>query len=242
MRIDRVAAAAYEVRAPGHGMHLVAADGTSIASAVPPRRPQRRQRLFLAQALPLAAALQGLEPMHASAVEVDGRVVVLTAASGTGKSTIAAHAVALGAGFVADDVVALELEAGTVLAHPGPARASIAPHDAAVLGLRLGRLVPDGDKLLAQPVPAAEALPLGLVVRLVRGDGRRPGLRPLSAPLGRTLLASAFLAYLRTPERLGNQLAVHGAVAATVPVVELELAGPPQVAAELVLRHAERLR
>jgi hypothetical protein len=240
MRIERLADAGYEVRAPGHGTHLVAADGTTIASAVPARR-RLLQTLFFAQALPLAAALQGLEPMHASAVEVGGRAVVFTASSGTGKSTVAAHAVALGAGFVADDVVALELDGDAVLAHPGPARASIAPHDAVVLGARLGRLVPEGDKLLARPVPAPGPLPLGLVVRLVRGAGR-PGLRASSAPLGRTLLASAFLAYLRTPERLVHQLAVHSAVAATVPVVELELAGPPQTAAELVLRHAERLR
>lgn len=238
MRIDRVGTA-FEVYAPRHGMHLVAADGAAIASALPSGRPERTQRLFFAQALPLACTLQGLEPLHASAVEAGGRAIAFAAASGTGKSTLAAHAVSLGAGFVADDVVALELDGGTVVAHAGPPRASIAPEEAAAVAF--GAAVPDGDKLLARPVPAAASLPLGLVVRLVRGSGRRPRLRPLTSPLGRTLLAASFLPYLRTPERLLNQLSLHAALASTVPVLELELAGPPAAAAELVLRHAAEL-
>lgn len=241
MRIER-AVPGYVVHAPGHGTHVVSADGAAVVSALPGEGPRQGERLLVAQTLPLAATLQGLEPLHASAVAVGGRAVAFTAPSGAGKSTLAAHAVAAGAGFLTDDVLALELDGATVVAHAGPPRASLSPADAAGLGGETGGAVPDDPgKVLVVPVPAAAEVPLGLVVRLVRRGGVRPWLRELSAPLGRTLLATAFLPYLTTPERLARQLALHAALAATVPVLELETTDSAPAAAELVLRRAGEL-
>lgn len=240
MRIGRTSTG-YVVHAPGHGTHLVTADGGAVVSALPGDGPRTGDRLLLAQALPLAATLQGLEPLHASAVAVDGRAVAFTAPSGAGKSTLAAHAVASGAGFLTDDVLALELHRDAVVAHAGPPRASLSPADAAAVAAANRPALEDGNKLLTEAVPVAAELPLGLVVRLVRRDGARPRLRELTSPLGRTLLAASFLPYLTTPERLARQLALHAALAEAVPVVELETTATAPAAAELALRHAEGL-
>jgi hypothetical protein len=47
---------------------------------------------------------RGELPLHASCVEIDGRAVVFSGLSGTGKSTLAAAMVALGTRMLADDV------------------------------------------------------------------------------------------------------------------------------------------
>ena len=83
------------------------------------------QRFLVGQLLPLASLLHRYEPLHASAVAIDGRVVVLMGTSGAGKSSVALHLTATGAGLMADDVTVLELRQGTVVAHPGPRLASI---------------------------------------------------------------------------------------------------------------------
>ena len=48
-------------------------------------------------------------PLHATAVSIDGRAVLLRGASGSGKSALALELIALGAGLIADDGVALEM-------------------------------------------------------------------------------------------------------------------------------------
>src|SRR6266511_295146 len=138
MRIDSHVSAGYRIWAPYYGRHLVSADGRSIRSALPNVSPWRWQRLFFAQTLPLAAALQGLEVFHASAVAVHGRVAAFVGSSRTGKTSVAAHLVALGASFVTDDVLAVERLGSDVVAHPGPARLSIED-------LELGR-IPDSER------------------------------------------------------------------------------------------------
>src|SRR6266508_6040431 len=87
MRIDSHVSAGYRIWAPYYGRHLVSADGRSIRSALPNVTPWRWQRLFFAQALPLAAALQGLEVFHASAVALRGRVLAFVGAPGAGKTS-----------------------------------------------------------------------------------------------------------------------------------------------------------
>jgi hypothetical protein len=235
--------AGYRVHAPRYGLHLVSTDGTQVTSALPRNNPLGAQRLLFAQTLPLAAALQGLEPLHASAVALDGNALAFTAPSGTGKSSLAAHLVAAGAGFLTDDVLALERGDDGVVAHPGAARLSLAPAELraatragrARLGGRVGR----GDgKVVLEPPPGAPAR-LAALYRLRRG-GSTARVCEHDPPEPLPILASAFLPYLRTPDRLRNQLAVCEAVVETVRSFELVL--PPTLgardAAELVLAHA----
>jgi len=219
MRIDRRADEGYRIWAPYYGRHLVSADGRSIRSALPNVSPWRWQRLFFAQTLPLASALQGLEVFHASAVAVGGRVAAFVGSSGTGKTSIAAHLVALGATFVTDDVLAIEAAGATVVAHPGPARLSIDDSELRRIPegqrSRLGVPVGRSDKLMIEPEPTTAPLPLAGLYFLKRpaSDVSRVTIKEAEATATRSLLGSGFLAYLDTPERLRNHLDVCSAIA-----------------------------
>jgi hypothetical protein len=211
MRVEAHPELGYRIWAPGHGRHLVSADGASIDSVVPRAPDIRWQRLLLAQPLPLAALLQGLELFHASAVELDGRTVAFVAASGTGKTSLAAHLVAGGAGFVTDDVLALEAVAGTVVAHPGANVLHLSEAELSAMEpqkrVRLGAAVGQSDKThLRVPVSGHERQ-LAAVYFLERSsDFGELAVHELAPPEPRRLLASTFVSYVDLPSRLIAQL------------------------------------
>ncbi|MEQ3624471.1 MAG: HPr kinase/phosphatase C-terminal domain-containing protein [Celeribacter sp.] len=66
-----------------------------------------------------AAAARG-EIIHASAVAVEGRALLILGPSGAGKSALALQMIALGAVLVADDRVALSAQPDGVIAAPAP--------------------------------------------------------------------------------------------------------------------------
>lgn len=59
--------------------------------------------------------------IHASCVALDGRAVLIRGAAGSGKSGLALHLMALGAGLIADDRTALHLRDGWPVASCPPA-------------------------------------------------------------------------------------------------------------------------
>lgn len=59
--------------------------------------------------------------LHASTVQIDGKAVVITGPSGSGKSGLALQLLSLGAGLIADDMTRLTQRDGVLIAHP-PAR------------------------------------------------------------------------------------------------------------------------
>lgn len=66
------------------------------------------------------------QTVHASAVAIDGRGVLLIGASGRGKSSLALELIALGAALVADDQVVLtRRQDAIVLTAPAPTRGLI---------------------------------------------------------------------------------------------------------------------
>jgi hypothetical protein len=211
MSVEVHAQAGYRIAAPGFGTHLVSSDGAGILSAVPRISAWRWQRLLFAQVVPLAATLQGLELFHASAVERSGRVVGLIAASGTGKSSIAAHLVSRGARYVADDVLALEPVNGETVAHPGPATASVYRSELRSLGAagarRVGVVIGQSDKVQLAVQPIEGALPLEAIYFIDRRRDTIPfAIDEVRPPDPRLLLASSFISYLRTPEFLVGHL------------------------------------
>jgi hypothetical protein len=246
MRIDSHVSAGYRIWAPYYGRHLVSRDGRSIRSALPNVTPWRWQRLFFAQALPLASALQGLEVFHASAVALRGRVLAFVGASGAGKTSVAAHLVALGASFVTDDVLAIEADAEGVRAHPGPARLSIddaelrriPPIQQGRVGARVGR----SDKLMLEPTPVDRPLTLAHLYFLRRVDGPdRVHIVEPNQSAARTLLGSGFLNYLRSPDHLRRHLDVCAATSEFVRLhdVEVPTGCRAREVAATVLAHAE---
>lgn len=228
MRIDGRGDAGFEIRAPRHGRHLVSADGSLVRSALPGDGSRRWERLLAAQVLPLAAALQGLEPLHASAVSLGDRAVAFVAPSGVGKTSIAAQLVSEGATFVADDVLAVEPHGDELLAHPG-------------VGL-LNMPTADGEKMQVAVVAADAPIPLAAVYFLrAGGEGDRSRVEPERPPAARRLLASTFLRYLRSPERLLVHLDVCARIGVAVPTFEVVVprGAPAALAAAAVRDHAE---
>jgi hypothetical protein len=181
------------------GEHSLSADGLRLLIRAQGAAPARWQRFLLAQVLPFAAAVKGLEVMHASAVVLGGGAVALLGPGGAGKTTLALALCELGASFLADDVLALELRDSELLAHPGGPRAAIKGES----------------ERLVKVAGARAPVPLRAVVLIERG-GEATG-RPVLAPLrgGRELLAGSFNLMLRDPERSARLLEVCALVART---------------------------
>lgn len=235
----------YRVSAPGHGRHLVSSDGARILSVLPAVTPWRLQRLLFAQVLPLASALHGFELFHASAVALRGRALGFVAASGTGKTSVAAHLIAHGASFVTDDVMALEDRSGEILVHPGAGMAGI--HAAELRAMtpqgrgRLGSVLGRAGKVYVSLQPVERALPLAAVYYLERtGRIDRFAIAENRPPDPQLLLSSSFIWYLRSPEHLLNHLDVCARVAGSVRAftVRVPTGVPASDAAELLEDHA----
>lgn len=240
LRVESDDAAGYLIWADGYGLHLVSSDGAELRSALPGGPAWVERRLLASQVLPLVAALHGREPLHAAGVMVAGRLIALTAPSGTGKSSTACHLVAQGGGFFADDVVALALDARRVLAHPGPRMVNVPESELAGLSsaerARLGRSLGVGTGRYLEPAAPPPARPLDGILCLERRPLATPGIAPLD-DVAATLLASAALPHFDRPRRLLGQLEMVGALERTVPLARLRVG-----AAEDASRVAHRVR
>jgi hypothetical protein len=240
MSVDRSSDGSFRIWAPRHGLYVVAADGSTIAGAPPYGPTWRWERLALAQALPLAAALQGLELLHASAIALDGQAIAITGPSGTGKTSTAFHALRLGCTLVTDDVLALEIRDGVPTAFPGTRVARVDPAQMRAIPAterqRLGALMARGEKHHLAVGGARRPLPLGAVYQLVRPveSARRIEITADDPPDPLSILGNAFLTYLRSPARLRLQLDVCAAIIEQVPMRRVEV--PPGAEASEVAR------
>lgn len=228
LRVDSRDGLGYRIWAPYYGRHLVSPDGASVESALPRVPFARWQRLFFGEALPLAACLHGLHLVRSSAVAIGGRVVAFLGPKDSGKTAFTAHLVALGAEFVTDDALALELTPGGIVAHPGPARLSIERGEfervPSTQRARVGDCVGRSDKLMLEPAPIAAPLPLDRIYLLRPGAAveRATITHADPAPLG-LLLGATVVDYLRAPDVLQLQLDVCNALAETIPVFDVDL-------------------
>jgi hypothetical protein len=246
LSVERDDEIGFRVWAPRHGCYHVASDGRRIMAAPPAGAAWRWERLVLAQVLPLAAVLHGMEILHASAVEVAGRAVAFLGGSGVGKTTVAARIVARGARLVTDDVLAVDAVGSAVRAHRGGTVARVDPKELRDMtpGERrvLGAVHARAEKWHVTPALAPERLPLGLTYHLVRPAGVEGveivGVQPYDPAL---LLGSAFLGYLAEPERLRRQLDVCSAIAHLTPLYQVRAGNRAASAdvAEAVLEHAQ---
>jgi hypothetical protein len=243
MRVESDPELGFRIWAPGHGRHLVSPDGTRIRSIVDGRVDRRWERLLMAQPLPLAALLQGLELFHASAVELSGRTVAFVAESGTGKTSLAAHLISNGAGFVTDDVLALEVVDDRVTAHTGAALLNLFDTELQSVPAharpRLGRPVRTSDKVqLSLPADAAPR-ELAAVFFLSRHQSYDTLRITDSSPAEpRRLLGSSFIVYLDTPSRLMSQLDFCAAFAPRVPAFDVHV--PAEYGAGALAEQIER--
>lgn len=104
---------------PVYGTSIVSTDGRQVLGAEGSGGVAAWQRLLVAQVLPFAAVLQGLEVLHASAIAVGGKAVALAGPSGSGKTSLALELCRRGAELLTDDVIALERVCEALIVHPG---------------------------------------------------------------------------------------------------------------------------
>jgi hypothetical protein len=154
---------------------FLARKGRELIIDPAPAVEERVLRLsILGPVLTLLLHQRGRFVLHASAIEADGYAVAFTAASGQGKSTLAAVLARRGYGIFADDKTALDVSKGECVAYPGAPRLKLWPESIAYLGETpedLPRLHPLYEKR-SKPVPRQSAqrpLPLGCIYLLSEG-------------------------------------------------------------------------
>jgi len=102
VRVTIPAVAHYWVEA---GTHVI------VQPILPEDAPDIRVFL-LGTVLAILCFQRGLLPLHASAVDIDGRALLVSGVSGAGKSTLAAALSARGYRLLSDDLCALEMQDG----------------------------------------------------------------------------------------------------------------------------------
>ncbi len=161
-------------------------DGCSIRVDPDPAASERNVRLYLlGSAMGLLLHQRRILPLHANAIDIDGRAIAFMGRSGEGKSTLAAAFHDRGRRILSDDVCAVTRGDAGFIAQPGIPRLRLW-RDAVE---RSGR-VTDGherafdalDKYTVQTDRAArsDALPLRAVYLLSRQEEADFHIRPLS--------------------------------------------------------------
>ncbi|MEO6581063.1 MAG: hypothetical protein ABIN83_07910 [Sphingomicrobium sp.] len=176
-------------------------DGSTIMIDRRPDVPDANVRLYLlGSALGMLLHQRGLLPLHANAVEIDGRAFAFAGASGAGKSTLAAWFHDHGYPIIADDVCAISFnEARLPFVAPGLPRLRLWREALE----RSGRDVAEyarsyaGDETwdkydvpLRQQAPISTPVPLGGIYLLVKGDSlaitRLQGIEAIEAMFAHT--------------------------------------------------------
>ncbi|MET0558976.1 MAG: hypothetical protein ABW065_09945 [Solirubrobacterales bacterium] len=234
----------YRIAGPKHGTAILAADGSSLRGSLGSGGLPAWQRLLVAQALPFAAVLRGLEVFHASGVTVDGEAIALLGGSGSGKTSVALALCRQGAGFLADDVLAIERDGERLLAHPGAPIAGVERSEVERLrrfeGFDEARvLAADEREAIVRMVPSGSPRPVaGLFLLERHREGPdQPRFEPVLAPS--LLLAATFNLVLLGAERLESLLDV--CALAAEGAVERVVSGPGADASLVAEAVAERI-
>ena len=241
-QIEKSSGGDYRIWGPAYGTHVLRGDGRQLWGSLDEAGIDPWQRLLVAQALPFAAVLRGLEVLHASAAVLDGGAIAFAGLSGSGKTSLALELCRRGAEFLADDVLTLEL-GEELLAHPGAPIAAVDRGEAERLqaaGTSIGEvLAADRREIVQRVSPRAEPAPLQAVFLLERReDGpAAPHFEP--AAEAQALLASTFNLVLADPARLARLLDVCSLAAAGR--VERVLFGPEVDATQLGAAVGERI-
>jgi hypothetical protein len=160
--------------------------GREIVIDPVPGCSERNIRLFLlGSALGGILHQRGLLPLHANAIEIDGRAVAFMGHSGAGKSTMAAWFLDRGSRVLADDVCVVTMdESGRPFAHRGIPRLRLWREAIEVSGRAVEDYELSFDDMDKYNVPTprpddAGPLPLDHVYLLRKAEGGASGIRRL---------------------------------------------------------------
>jgi hypothetical protein len=159
--------------ADGIGFHYRRGEGVCVEQ--PAGADPRDVRLWLNGSVYAAvAAINGLMPLHASAVACEGRVYAFTGPPGAGKSTLAAALGREGLPLFCDDTLVLDLSGeGALTCLPGHKRLKLWPEGLALSGAAAQEQVgSDYPKHFAEPAGGTwrQPLPLAELIFLERGE------------------------------------------------------------------------
>ncbi len=172
------------LREPGLSIHY--RQGTGVTVERGPGVDRGDEALFLDGTVYAAiACINGLMPLHASAVVVNDRVVAFTGPSGAGKSTVVAGLTRLGFPMFCDDTLVIHVGTdGATTCLPGHKRMKLWPDAVHLTGSpALEEVSPHYPKLYvsAKGGAVSTSLPLGALVFLEDGgENSTPQLVPLT--------------------------------------------------------------
>ena len=241
MEVDEHYTAGYRITLYPYGRYVVSADGREVACAPPAVGWWYWQRLLIGQVLPAASALRGYELLHASAVTIDDRVVAFAGEPGLGKTSLALRLMLRGHPLTAEDVLAIEVRDGTLVAEPGAAMLNVREQEHALVDelerAELGEAVGSSHgKVHIVAARDPRALPLGVLFLLDRGSPSDPTFERLANLRAADLFANSFVTYVHRADRMIRQLDIASALARNVPVVLLRVkpgVGAPELAAQV---------
>ena len=139
---------------------LISSDGTHdrLSSPCEGDADESLTTYLLGQVLSFSLLSRGNEPLHATAVVIDGEAVAFLGDCGYGKSTLGAAFLARGFPILTDDILALEVRDGRWFAHAGPRRLKLFPSVARkILARADGMHLNAGTSKLLLPLSGTEA-------------------------------------------------------------------------------------
>jgi hypothetical protein len=201
-------------------------------------------RLFLLQQVMAMALWQrGLLVLHAGAVVIDGKAAAFVGASGQGKSTLVAALGRLGCPVLCDDVLAIEMGSGALMAQVGLTHLKLTEQARENVGVGTdAQTIPDrsNKKLCAMDGKATEAAPLGAIFLLATGE-RVELLKVATARAVIELVRQSYGAEL-LPHlgKAGNHFEQCAEIARTIPMYVLsrprDFSLLPKIAEEVIQR------
>ena len=150
------------------GSKFVVSQGSSITIISRGETDPRLEALAL-QGVVFAALMsqRGKMVLHASAIELQGRAVILVGDKGQGKTTLGLKLLSMGGRLLSDDVTVLSFENGRAMILPGPPSVKAWPDSLGHIGVdphSCPRLFEETDKrLYCVPVSATSSTPIELI-------------------------------------------------------------------------------
>lgn len=242
---------------PDCGLHIgwskwlelfVSPDGRRVQYVILEAQAARFLEPYLINfAIGAALLMRGEEPLHGTALAMNGKTFALVGDSGMGKSTLAASLVAHGADLVTDDLLRIEAQGLMHCVHFGPSRLKLRADSASLWlpGHKIdGMWNPVSEKMiysLNSVLSSRDPVQLDAIFNLRLDDGVLPSIRCVAldgAEKFAALSAATMNSLLETPERLRRQFLSCEALARAVPVYDLfyprQQAALPDVQAEIL--------